>query len=63
MQNIDGIIYAFDSSDKFRLSVVSNELDILLNDKENPVSLTIPILIFANKADLVDNLNITEYGK
>ena len=56
---MDGIIYVFDSSDRFRLSVVAHELDLLVNNKDHPIP-NIPILIYANKADLIDKISVND---
>lgn len=52
----DGIIFVVDSSDKLRMTVAKNELDILLEhpDLGNRI---IPILFFANKMDERDSVS------
>ena len=51
-----GIIFVIDSSDKLRLPVAQNELELLLESKCYSNSAlkekNIPILFFANKMDL-----------
>eukprot|EP00696_Hemimastix_kukwesjijk_P015133 gnl/Hemi2/3262_TR1146_c0_g1_i1.p1 gnl/Hemi2/3262_TR1146_c0_g1~~gnl/Hemi2/3262_TR1146_c0_g1_i1.p1 ORF type:complete len:184 (+),score=40.03 gnl/Hemi2/3262_TR1146_c0_g1_i1:199-750(+) len=55
----DGIIFVVDCEDRFRMSVVKNELDIVL---EHPdiVRRRIPILFLANKMDMPEALSPPE---
>lgn len=52
----NGIIYVIDSSDKLRMSVAKEELQMLL-EHQHIRERRIPILIFANKMDLKDSLS------
>lgn len=49
----EGIIFVIDSSDKLRLAVVKDELELLIQHPDIS-SRSIPILFFANKKDLKD---------
>ena len=51
-----GVIFVIDSSDKFRLVVAKDELDLMLQhvDLRNR---RVPVLFFANKMDLRDSLS------
>ncbi|XP_011690976.1 PREDICTED: ADP-ribosylation factor-like protein 6 isoform X1 [Wasmannia auropunctata] len=54
-----GIIFIIDSSDKLRLVVVKEELDMLLQHPDVAVNVSgrkLPILFLANKMDLPDSL-------
>jgi ADP-ribosylation factor-like protein 6 len=64
--DVQGVIFVIDSADKIRLCLVRDELRVML---ENPDLDGVPILFFANKADingaktpqdLVDELNLSE---
>jgi ADP-ribosylation factor-like protein 6 len=52
----NGIIFVIDSSDKFRLVVAKDELDLMLQH-EDMKNRRIPILFFANKMDQRDSLS------
>ena len=52
----DAIIFVMDSSDKLRVSVAKDELDMLLQHKDIS-SRRIPILFYANKMDLRDSMS------
>lgn len=52
----NGIIFVLDSSDKLRIVVAKEELDMLLEHPELKTK-RIPILFFANKMDLKDSLS------
>ncbi|KAG8034143.1 hypothetical protein G9C98_001227 [Cotesia typhae] len=54
-KDCQGIIFIIDSSDKLRLVVVKEELDMLLQHPDI-VGRKIPILFLANKMDLPDSL-------
>ena len=51
-----GIIFVVDSSDKLRIVVAKDELDMLLKNPEIQ-SRNIPILLFANKMDKRESLS------
>ncbi|KAK4336722.1 hypothetical protein RND71_043566 [Anisodus tanguticus] len=54
------LIYVVDSADKQRLEETTMELmDLLEEDKLNQV----PLLVYANKQDLINSLNSTEIAK
>lgn len=55
-KDCDGIIFVIDSSDRLRLAVVRDELDLMLQHPDT-ASRQIPILFFANKMDLRDALS------
>lgn len=55
-RSCQGIVFVIDSSDKMRLVVVRDELDILLQHPDI-CSHRIPILLFANKMDNQDALS------
>ncbi|XP_031549996.1 ADP-ribosylation factor-like protein 6 [Actinia tenebrosa] len=55
-KNAQAIIFVVDSSDKLRIVVAKDELDILLQHPEIR-NKKIPILFFANKMDLRDSLS------
>ncbi|XP_022081630.1 ADP-ribosylation factor-like protein 6 [Acanthaster planci] len=57
-----GIIFVLDSSDKFRMVVAKEELDMLLKHKDIATR-CIPILFFANKMDLRDALSSVQCSK
>jgi len=48
-KDVQGIIFVIDSADKVRLCLVRDEIQILL---EHPDARKVPILFFANKADV-----------
>ncbi|VDL95514.1 unnamed protein product [Schistocephalus solidus] len=50
-QEIDGIIFVVDSTDKLRLLVASDEMEQLLSHKKI-VNRPIPLLVLANKKDI-----------
>eukprot|EP00796_Vickermania_ingenoplastis_P007596 gene7596-5357_t len=61
-QNVDGIIFVIDSSDALRLCVVKDELEEMLQHadiKSRPV----PLLIFANKMDITQLLDLYSAAK
>ena len=55
----DAIIFVIDSVDKLRISVVKDELDMILSHKTLS-SLSTPILFYANKMDLEGGMSPTE---
>eukprot|EP01006_Ploeotia_vitrea_P002273 TRINITY_DN106980_c0_g1_i1.p2 TRINITY_DN106980_c0_g1~~TRINITY_DN106980_c0_g1_i1.p2 ORF type:complete len:177 (+),score=92.64 TRINITY_DN106980_c0_g1_i1:113-643(+) len=57
-----GIIFVIDSADKFRMSVVKDELAQMLSHPEI-VKKDIPVLFFANKKDLADAMTAAEVSK
>ncbi|RWS11219.1 ADP-ribosylation factor-like protein 6 [Dinothrombium tinctorium] len=56
-KNIQGIIFVIDSSDSLRLVVAKEELDLMLKSEEIESKPNIPVLIFANKMDLVESMS------
>jgi len=58
-KSVTGIIFVVDSSDRLRLAVARDELWMLLDHKDLS-NRRIPLLIFANKADLKDSLSAAE---
>nr|XP_018903929.1 PREDICTED: ADP-ribosylation factor-like protein 6 isoform X2 [Bemisia tabaci] len=52
----EGIIFVIDSSDRLRLAVVQEELELLLQHPDT-VGKRLPILFFANKMDARDALS------
>ncbi len=60
-QEIDAIVFVIDSSERLRLAVAKNELDMLLNHSDIQTHLQkLPILFFANKQDLQSALSAPE---
>lgn len=55
-KDCDGIIFVVDSSDRLRLAVAKDELDLLLQHPEM-TGRTVPILFLANKMDLREALS------
>lgn len=55
-KDCEGIIFVIDSSDKLRLAVVKDELDLLIQHPDI-VAKCIPILFLANKKDLRDGMS------
>lgn len=55
-KDCEGIIFVIDSSDRLRLAVVRDELDLLLQHPDIATH-QIPILFFSNKMDLRDALS------
>lgn len=55
--NTDALVYVIDSADTKRVKEAGEELDKLLQEKELAVA---PVLIFANKQDLVQALQPDE---
>lgn len=53
------VIFVLDSSDRLRMVVAKEELDILLNHSEI-VSRKVPILVFANKQDIKGALSVIQ---
>jgi len=56
---VDGIVFVIDSSDKIRFAVAKNELDLLLDHKdvkEKPI----PVLFLANKMDIAGSCTAKE---
>ena len=53
--DIHAIIWVVDSSDKLRMSLAKNELDLFLNHKDVKEK-SLPILFFANKMDVHSSL-------
>eukprot|EP00762_Andalucia_godoyi_P007167 ANDGO_08089.mRNA.1 ADP-ribosylation factor 1 len=51
--NTSGIVFVVDSSDAQRLSIAKQELMMMLEDEELR---GVPLLVFANKADLAESL-------
>jgi ADP-ribosylation factor-like protein 6 len=58
-RNTCGIIFVVDSTDKLRLAVARDELWLLLDHKDL-ANKKVPILIFANKADIPTALSTNE---
>ncbi|XP_071818779.1 ADP-ribosylation factor-like protein 6 [Apostichopus japonicus] len=54
-KDAEGIIFVLDSSDKLRMVVAKEELDLLLQHSEIK-GRRIPVLFFANKMDMKDSL-------
>mmetsp|Transcript_2605 Transcript_2605/g.3750 ORF Transcript_2605/g.3750 Transcript_2605/m.3750 type:complete len:179 (+) Transcript_2605:51-587(+) len=59
-QHTDGLVWVIDSADKNRLEETSLELDELLNDDDLA---GVPVLIFANKQDLLTAEDPDEISK
>jgi len=57
LRDIQGIVFVIDSSDKVRLVLVKDELQILLESKEVK---GVPILFFANKMDVAGSMTPPE---
>lgn len=55
-KSCQGIVFVIDSSDRMRLVVVKDELNILLQHPDI-VNRRVPILFFANKMDCTDALS------
>jgi len=55
-KDAQAIIFVIDSSDKLRMVVAKEELDLLLNNPDLKPK-RIPVLIFANKMDMRDSLS------
>ena len=55
-RDCDGIIFVIDSSDKLRMSVAKDELNMLLENTDIAAK-RIPILFFANKMDMREALS------
>ncbi|XP_073848226.1 ADP ribosylation factor-like 6 [Musca autumnalis] len=55
-KNCQGLIYVIDASDKMRMVVVKDELDILLQHPDL-VNRPIPILFYGNKSDCENSLS------
>lgn len=55
-QGADAIVFVVDSNDKYRLNEVKKELNILMN---HPLLKDVPFLIFANKQDLPNALDVS----
>ena len=55
---IDGVIFVVDGSDRMRLHVAQSELETLLEDPM--LKPNVPILIYANKADVKDAAPLEE---
>lgn len=55
-KSCQGIVFVIDSSDRMRLVVVRDELDILVQHPDI-INRKIPILFFANKMDCADALS------
>ncbi|XP_019892862.1 ADP-ribosylation factor-like protein 6 isoform X1 [Musca domestica] len=55
-KNCQGLIYVIDASDKMRMVVVKEELDILLQHPDL-VNRSIPILFYGNKSDCDNSLS------
>eukprot|EP00241_Pyramimonas_parkeae_P009883 CAMPEP_0114244146 /NCGR_PEP_ID=MMETSP0058-20121206/11180_1 /TAXON_ID=36894 /ORGANISM="Pyramimonas parkeae, CCMP726" /LENGTH=114 /DNA_ID=CAMNT_0001357059 /DNA_START=472 /DNA_END=816 /DNA_ORIENTATION=+ len=58
-KDANAIIYVVDTSDKLRMCVAKDELEILLKHKELKGS-KVPLLFFANKMDLPQALSAVE---
>ena len=56
---VQAVVFVLDSSDKVRMAMAKDELDMLLKHKD-VVSKRIPILVFANKMDLAGSLTPVE---
>eukprot|EP01038_Epipyxis_sp_PR26KG_P004769 gene4769-6690_t len=57
--DVQAIIYVIDSTDRLRMCVAKEELDVLLNHEEIR-NVRIPILFFANKMDLAGSMTPEE---
>lgn len=55
-KDCEGIIFVIDSSDRLRLAVVKDELDLMLQHP-NICSRYVPVLFLANKKDLRDGMS------
>lgn len=55
-KNCNGIVFVIDSSDRMRLVVVKDELDLLLQHQDLRRR-RVPVLFFANKMDCIDALS------
>jgi len=58
--NVDAIVFVVDSSDKLRMCVARDEMEMLLKHPEIQASSSSPILFFANKMDLPGALDPSE---
>ena len=56
---VQAVVFVLDSSDKVRMAMAKDELEMLLKHKD-VVSKRIPILVFANKMDLAGSLTPVE---
>ncbi len=56
---VQAVVFVLDSSDKVRMAMAKDELDMLLKHKD-VVSKRIPVLVFANKMDLAGSLTPVE---
>ena len=56
-QKTDALIYVVDSSDSRRIEETSAELQLLLNEEQLE---GVPLLVFANKQDLLNAISIEE---
>ena len=57
MENTDGLIYVVDSADRRRMEEAADELTSLL--EEGDLS-DVPLLVLANKQDLINSLSVEE---
>ncbi|KAJ9458663.1 ADP-ribosylation factor-like protein 6 [Diplonema papillatum] len=53
-QNVQGVIFVIDTSDKIRMVIVKDELKMLIEHKDLA---GVPILFFANKIDIAGSLS------
>ncbi len=58
-REVDGIIFVIDVSDKMRVVVAKEEIDLMLNHPELKTR-NIPILVFANKIDVKNGSSVGE---
>eukprot|EP00826_Nyctotherus_ovalis_P028373 TRINITY_DN2241_c0_g1_i4.p8 TRINITY_DN2241_c0_g1~~TRINITY_DN2241_c0_g1_i4.p8 ORF type:complete len:175 (+),score=56.46 TRINITY_DN2241_c0_g1_i4:3420-3944(+) len=61
-EEAEAVIFLVDSSDKFRVPIARNELDLLLSHKAIATR-TVPILFYANKMDVPGSLTESEVSK
>lgn len=60
-KDAQAVIFVIDSSDKLRICVAKDELDIMLQSKE--LRAKVPILFFANKSDVPSSLTAVEVAR
>ncbi len=59
---VDGVIFVVDSSDRVRMCVARDELELLLKHRDIAAGPRIPLLFYANKMDLPGALEPSEVG-
>ncbi|ESN96092.1 hypothetical protein HELRODRAFT_67698 [Helobdella robusta] len=60
-RDCDGLIFVIDSSDRLRLPVAKEELELALNS-DDLRDRRVPLLLFANKSDLKDSIPAQKCG-